>query len=215
MKSREQPPVPGADLLKKLVVAFISVLFALTQIGLSVVHAQTLSDDIDFDPPVIDHESLVTGIAGELQVISALVVDDRGLEKVTLFFRNAAGQEYQQVVMQQLAGTSNFTASIDSTVDQKKIDYYIEALDTGGNRVLKGFPFFPLVRSLTAPVVKPAPAVKETAPAKSSNTLIYVLLGALAVGLLASQGGGSSGGDDGGGEPPENTVPLTINVTPP
>jgi hypothetical protein len=201
--------------LRKPGMALLALALAFTQVAWSVAQAQALTDDIDFDPPVIDHESLVTGIAGELQVFSAVVVDDRGLERVTLYYRSATGQDYQQVPMQRLSGTDNYTASVDSSVGQQKVEYYIEALDTGGNRVLKGFPFFPLVRSLEAPppvqvAEKPAPP-----PTPERNNTLYIVLGVLAVGLLAGLAGGSDGGGGGGGEPTDNTVPLTINVSPP
>ena len=214
--------------LRKLLCCVLAGGLLVSQTAFSVAQAQTVTDDIDFDPPVIDHESLVTGIAGELQVFSALVVDDRGLEEVTLYYRNATGQDYQQIAMQPMSGTDNYTASVDSTPQQEKVEYYIEARDTGGNRVLKGFPFFPLVRTLEAPA--PAPVVEQPAPPPPAastgnrNTTLYVVLGAVALGLLAAlavSGGGGGGGDNGGGagggggESPDSTVPLTINVSPP
>ncbi len=206
-------------LLRKLGLSLLALALALSQIAFSVAQAQTISDDIDFDPPVIDHESLVSGVSGEIQVFSALVVDDRGLERVTLYYRSTTGQEYQQVPMQRLSATDNYTASVDSAVDQKKIEYYIEALDSGGNRVLKGFPFFPLVRGLEAPRQVPVAEQAVTPPpaeAKSNNAL-YIVLGVLAVGLIVGLAGGSSdnGGGGGGVPPDDNTVPLTINVSPP
>ena len=85
--------------LRKLLCCVLAGGLLVSQTAFSVAQAQTVTDDIDFDPPVIDHESLVTGIAGELQVFSALVVDDRGLEEVTLYYRNATGQDYQQICL--------------------------------------------------------------------------------------------------------------------
>jgi len=206
----------AGSIARKSLFVLLAVSLTITQIGFSVAQAQVLGDDIDFDPPVIDHESLVSGVAGELQVFSALVVDDRGLERVTLYYRGTTGQDYQQVTMQRLSATDNYTASVDSGVEQQKIEYYIEALDTGGNRVLKGFPFFPLVRVLeAAPVAQqiepPAPVASATT---ERNTALYIVLGVLAAGLIAGLAGGSNSGG-GGGEPPVNTVPLTINVSPP
>lgn len=202
-------------LLRKLGTFALALALAISQVALSVAQAQTLSDDIDFDPPVIDHESLVSGISGEMQVFSAVVVDDRGLERVTLFYRAETGQDYRQAPMQRLSATDNYTASVDSAENQKKIEYYIEALDTGGNRVLKGFPFFPLVRALEAPVA--APVVEQVAtppPPAKSNSALYLVLGVLAAGLIAGLAS-DSGGSGGGGDPADNTVPLTINVSPP
>lgn len=202
--------------LRKPCMALMALALAFSQVAWSVAQAQALTDDIDFDPPVIDHESLVTGIAGELQVFSAVVIDDRGLERVTLYYRSTTGQDYQQAPMQRLSGTDNYTASVDSTLEQKKVEYYIEALDTGGNRVLKGFPFFPLVRGLEAPKTAAVAEAPAPAPTPQRNNTLYIVLGVLAVGLLAGLSGGSDGGGGGGGgEPTDNTVPLTINVSPP
>ena len=123
--------------------------------------------------------------------------------------------------MRQVEGTSEFVVTIDTLVDQNRIEYYIEAVDTGGNRVLKGFPFFPLVRQLNG-VTEPAPPPPVQAEEPKRNTLIYVALGvaaAVGVGLALLSGGGGDDGNDGGNDPdpmPERgTVPLTIVVSPP
>ena len=63
-------------------------------------------------------------------------------------------------------------------------------------------------------------SVAEAPESSSSrNGLIYVLLGVAAIGIVAAVAGGGGGGDD-GPEAPEpmpgdDTVPLTITVTPP
>lgn len=188
------------------------VLFALQQ--LSTVHAQYLNPDLDIDPPVIDHEALEVGVAGESQLFSALVIDDKGIEYVDLYHRASANAEYQKTSMSSHSEADRFTTTISTQLGQTRIEYYIEAADTGGNRVLKGFPFFPLVRNLDVPVPV-QPAVITTSPVKESgggqSKLLYVLLGALAVGLLASA---SSSGDNSG--PDTGTqVPLTINISSP
>ena len=176
---------------------------------------------IDIDPPVIDHEALETGDSGQAQEFRAGVVDDRGLRRVWLFHRDKSGAQYSSVPMRQVEGTSEFVVTIDTLVGQNRIEYYIEAVDTGGNRVLKGFPFFPLVRQLNG-VTEPAPPPPVQAEEPKRNTLIYVALGvaaAVGVGLALLSGGGGDDGNDGGNDPdqmPEpGTVPLTIVVSPP
>lgn len=163
---------------------------------------------LDIDPPVIDHEALETGVPGQEQTFSAVVIDESGLEHVLLFHRDRSGAQYSSVKMKQTEGTAEFTATIDTSLGQNRIEYYIEALDTGGNRVLKGFPFFPLVRQLeSAPVA--STAAEETAAPQSR--MIYVLLGVAAVGLALAL----SGGDDNPTvepPPPPGTVPLNIEV---
>ncbi len=166
--------------------------------------------EIDIDPPVIDHEALESGTSGEQQQFSAGVVDDRGLRHVMLFHRDRSGAQYESAEMLAEEGSEEFTVSVDTGLGQSRIEYYIEALDTGGNRVLKGFPFFPLVRQLTPPTAN-VTAVSE--PSAPESRMIYVLLGVAAVGLALALAGDSDGNP--GGNPEPDTVPLNIQVTPP
>jgi len=161
------------------------------------------SADIDIDPPVIEHEALKTGVPGELQVFSAEVFDDRGLESVQLFYRSRPGGDYESVAM--TSEGSTFTATVETQLGQREIQYYIEALDTGGNRVLKGFPFFPLVRPLESSSVNPASQVD--AEPESDSKVLYVILGIAVVGLLAAMSGDKKS--------PENTRSLEIEVLQP
>jgi hypothetical protein len=167
---------------------------------------------IDLEPPLIDHEALISGQAGEVQTFSALVRDERGVESVQFFFRMGTSGDFASIPMRLIPGTSNFVVTIETSAQHELIEYYIEARDTGGNRVLKGFPSRPLVRDLSAPAgVTPASPVVDAPPAESGRpNWLYVLLGVAAVGLLLSQG--DSGG---GGEPSVPTVPLTITATQP
>lgn len=171
--------------------------------------------EIDIDPPVIDHEALESGRSGDSQDFKAIVVDDRGLKHVMLFHRDRSGAQYESVQMQSVEGSDEYTATVATSLGQTRVEYYIEALDTGGNRVLKGFPFFPLVRELTPPT---ASVADEKESSGSQSRVIYVLLGVAAVGLalaLAGGGGGDGPEDDGGPDPTPGTVPLNIEVTPP
>ena len=171
--------------------------------------------EIDINPPVIDHEALETGTPGEPQKFSAIVIDDRGLTHVVLYHRDRSGAQYSSVEMEQTAGTSGqYTATIETSAGQNSVEYYIEALDTGGNRVLKGFPFFPLVRQLEPLPAAPVEVTETTGPDKR---LIYVLLGVAAVGLAAvALSGGDSGEPEGDiMQPMVPTVPINITVTPP
>ncbi len=196
------------------------MLLVFNQSSFAFAQAQVVPSALDIDPPVIDHESLEIGVAGQLQLFSALVVDDRGIEYVDFHYRGTTNSDYQKVSMAQVAGTANFAASIETELGQSKIEYYIEAADTGGNRVLKGFPFFPLVRDLELP-----PTAKPSTTDVTSNDSnggvgskwLYVGLGALAVGLLISASSSSDGGGDGGTPPvePDDEVPLTINISSP
>jgi len=171
--------------------------------------------DIDIDPPVIDHEALKSGIPGQDQEFRALVIDDQGLKHVWLFHRDRSGAQYTSVPMQRVGETSEFVVTIGSALGQNRIEYYIEAVDTGGNRVLKGFPFFPLVRQLSPLAGEPAAPVEPAA--KSDSKLLYVILGvaAVGVGLALLSGGDDNDGATGPVTPEPGTVPLTIVVNPP
>lgn len=171
--------------------------------------ASNLPVDIDIDPPAIDHESLETGVPGQAQRFKALVVDDQGLKHVKLFYRDRSGVQYSSVDMEQVDSSSEYSVVIETSLGQTRIEYYIEALDTGGNRVLKGFPFFPLVRQL-----EPAPGstTQVTEEAAPESRIIYVLLGVAALGLAIALLGDDS--DPPVTQPP-GTVPLNIIVTPP
>jgi len=74
--------------------------------------------------------------------------------------------------MQRVGNTNEYTVTIDTSVGQDSVEYYIEALDTGGNRVLKGFPFFPLVRQLDP---GPASATPSTEASGPDRKVIYVI----------------------------------------
>ena len=77
--------------------------------------------------------------------------------------------------------------------------------------MLKGFPFFPLVRQLEPLPGTTAEATETSGPDKR---IIYVILGVAAVGLAAVLLSGGGGSDDPTVEPP-GTVPINITVTPP
>lgn len=186
-----------------------------TQSAVVFAQSQVVPSALDIDPPVIDHESLETGVAGQLQLFSALVVDDRGIDYVDFYYRSKANSDFEKIPMEPVVGTANYVASIETELGQPKIEYYIEAADTGGNRVLKGFPFFPLVRNLAIEqLTTVAPSTGSSASSSGDSRWLYVALGALAVGLLVSA---SSSGGDGGTTPvdPDDQIPLTINISSP
>ncbi len=166
---------------------------------------------IDLEPPLIDHEALISGMAGDVQTFSALVRDERGVESVQFYFRMESSGDFASIPMRLIPGTSNFVVTIETSSHHKVIEYYIEARDTGGNRVLKGFPSRPLVRDLGAPGAPPTAVAEPASVSADRPRWLYVLLGVAAVGLLISQ----SDGGGGGGDPAVPLVPLTVTATQP
>ena len=171
---------------------------------------------IDVDPPTIELEAVDEGIRGETQVFSATVEDNNEVSMMTLHYRFGNTSNYQSVPMSPIAGTSIYTASVDtSDTSITLIQYYMEARDSGGNRTVQGFAFDPFERVLVEQqeVVATAPAGTAVVPAapvrmSTQRKVIYGLLGVLVVGGLVAASSSSSG--SGGGADEE--VDLTIFV---
>lgn len=192
--------------------------------------AQLEETVIDLDPPQVDHIPSEAGIAGETQSISVRAVDAQGISSVTLMHRADSAGEYESVLMRRVAGSDNFIAAIDSAREQRVVEYYFLVIDTGGNKVLSGFPYKPFARALIPrPSVEPLPGngtpVGGEAPAqtaKSTNVgnvspntgnggstgrvVLWAVLGLVVLGALASAGGGDSG------SPATDTVPVILDI---
>ena len=180
----------------------------------------------DVNPPVIELDETREGISGETQVFTALVTDDLGLQDVKLYHRFAGQTPYNSLLMTQLGDTDYFTANVPTEeTETRTIEYYIQARDNGGNRVIKGFAFEPYLRYLIPPepleaeeqeIVTAAPEpTPEPAPVKKSGGFKwwYLVLGIIAAGGIATAagGGGDDGGSGGGGSPTQ--VPGTVTIS--
>lgn len=192
-----------SKVLRAMTSAFLTMCLCL----LAISSLQAQSDDID--APVIAVDEVESGIAGEAQVFSARVSDDKTLISVVLFHRMSGDEAFIAEDMEKIGSTDVFAVTVETdSADNRSIEYYIQAEDAGGNKSLSGFAFDPLVRELRAGV----PLAIPTASPRLSNRNRWLLaaLGVLAVGVLASQSGGGSGG---GGDTPQ-TVPVNITVNP-
>jgi len=159
-------------------------------------------DELDVDPPLIRHEVVPEAPAAFRQLFNAEVTDDRALASVTLFWRFEGEDRYQPVEMTAVPDSPAWSARVPtSDLESRAIEYYLQARDTGGNRTVRGFAFSPLVRTIRSD--RPLATPVESAPATVARSrVIYYVLGALTIGLVA--GFVSSGGDgDDGGEPSE------------
>jgi len=153
-------------------------------------------DAIDVEPPLIEHEVLLEAPAAFRQVFSAEVEDDRELVSVTLHWRFEGDERYTLTPMRPVPGSAIWSASVPtSDLESRAIEYYLQARDAGGNRTVRGFAFSPLTRRICA-TSQAAPPPGDPAPTVQRSTMVYYVLGALVVGLvagLASSGGGSDG----------------------
>lgn len=205
-----------------LIVAMIAI-----QCWLPVANAQSaggvLPVAIDIEPPVIDLEETTTGVAGESQVFTALVADNQALKDVKLYYRFNGQGPFASLLMLPLSDSGYYTAKIPTTRSETRaIEYYVQARDQSGNRVVSGYAFDPLVRTLT-PQQQPQPnivaAPAEPPVADNTNTgsggvkWWHIALGVLAVGAIAGMSGDSGGGGDNNGT--GNGVPITLTATPP
>jgi len=189
------------------------------ELSVPIAHAQGVPDAT---PPVIEHQPLERATAARRQVITAQVADERVLRDVTLYYRREGESPYRPLTMRSVADSAFFSASIATDpADLRRIEYYLQARDTGGNRTVSGFAFDPWIRELdsaTVPAIAAAPSVPAATTVTDPAPTIgiggvpwwQIALGAVAVGTLAAlaSGGSGGGGDDG-------TVPFTLTLSEP
>jgi len=176
----------------------------------SVLHAQT---EIDIEPPLVEHEPLESGEAGTVQEFTATVVDDRELDEVLLFHRFAGEDAFDETPMRRVASSSVFTASVETEADDPRaIEYYIQARDQAGNRVIKGYAFSPLVRRMsdedgTSAAGGSPGAEPEIEKSGGGRRWLYIGLGVLAAGAIAAAATTAEDGETGDA----NTFTVTLD----
>ncbi len=185
----------------RLFSACFAAWFALVQAlwGVAPAFAQSATP-IDLEPPLIEHE-IVTEVESNIrQTFVATVVDDDELDSVRLFYRFSGELTYSSELMSRVSFSSSYIAQINTDpAIETSIEYYIQAKDKSGNRTVRGYAFNPLERNvvlsedyLTANAAEPE-VVPVTDEPKTSRKTLYVVLGVLAVGLIAGLAGGSGG----------------------
>ena len=203
--------------------------------------ATAQDDDVDLEPPLIEHEVLPEADAASRQSFVAQVVDDRELASVRLYWRHAGETRFEPLPMGRVSSSSTWIAEVATEPDEtRSIEYWIEARDRGGNRTVRGFAFSPLVRRVLAPpgAVASGDGTGSSGPARpresrrgvpggapgaepgqapARRTALWVVLGALGAALvvgLAASGGGGGGGGSGGGCG-DDGCEVTITFDPP
>lgn len=204
---------------KSVLSTCFAVWFAVTQamFGIAPAFAQQAGSAIDLDPPLIEHDIISEVESNTRQTFVATVVDDDELESVRLFYRFSGEPTYSSTLMNRVSYSSSYIAQINTDPSiATAIEYYIQARDISGNRTVRGYAFNPLIRSITIEDAELAgntskASVKDAsaAPAKPKKAL-YVVIGVLAVGLLA--GLASGGGSNGGNSCDDSGCKLDINI---
>lgn len=177
------------------------ILFCFCLIVNPMLYAQTTNTTVDFDPPEVEH---IVGNSvlpeNTAATITASVRDNVEVKSVVLHFRSKGEQEYSARAMSRSGETELYILTLEaSEIKQPGLDYYLEATDTTGNAVLEGFPLIPLTLTVGRAIANPTSDSNDTAGSGvSKKTWIWIGLGVLVAGALASSGGGSSGSDDTG-----------------
>lgn len=182
--------------------------------------AQSVNNPTDINPPTIELEEIPSGVAGQEQVFTSLVSDEGDIKDVTLFYRYKGQQAFVSLPMNQLGNSVYYVASVrPSETETRAIEYYVQAIDIAGNRQIEGFAFEPITRELNPPdrpsttATTPTTATDTTTTSKSGGLKIWhIVVGVLAVGLIAGAAAGGGGGSD---SSPDETVPLTLTVNSP
>jgi hypothetical protein len=155
--------------------------------------------------------------------ITISATDNTGIKDVILFYRVIGEDNFEQLPMIRTGRHDNYAAIVPvERIRVPGIEYYVQAEDLAGNKVLRGFDFSPLKVFVVshglkqAVVATPIPSenTQEATGNKKSSTVKWVLIGlgaAAVAGLgLALGGGGSNGGGSGGGA---DTGTVNIDAT--
>jgi len=199
------------------VLACSQIMLSLLASGLSPAYAQTL----DTEPPRLSIDALEEADKSEAQVFTVTATDNQSIGSVTLFYRLDSESEFQDGEMQRSGESDRFSFTLpaeDISSSVNTVQYYIEARDDAGNRMLQGFSFDPLERVL----LDQSESVSSNTPASSESTsllsslstgqkVVIGVAGIIVIGALVSAGGGGSDGDSSGAGP---GVPVEITVEP-
>jgi hypothetical protein len=191
---------------RRVLCVLAALILSVSSASLPVAHAQSAAED--YEPPLIEHDVIERAAAAGSQEFAANVVDNQALADVILYYRFAGEEEFRMLPMTQVAASAVYSASVESDInDARSIEYYIQARDEAGNRVVKGFAFSPLVRLIGDGSDVQQATVAESAPKSSSGRRwLYIGLGVLAVGAIAAAA--NSGGSD---DPPTGDFQIVLD----
>lgn len=198
--------------VSRIISVFMALLLSLSPAMTSLAQAQAARD---ITPPKVLHEPDSGEVPSDQPyVVSATVSDENGVGNVTLFFRQVGSSIFNSVDMTPTGKADVFVTEINpAELNPPGLEYYIQAEDTSGNTLLRGFTFEPLVLKIGEGssgsdqlASQSTDEVKKSG--SSSSKWLWIGLGVLAVGGLAAGGGGGGGG--GGNEDPSVTINAPI-----
>lgn len=197
--------------------AFSQLILSLTMFGVLPASAQTL----DTEPPRLGIDELEESDRSASQEFIVTATDNQGIGSVVLFYRLDPDAEFLNENMQRSGESDRFSFTLPAeeiAPSNSVIQYYIEATDEAGNRMLQGFSFDPLERSLLDQSELAAGTVTEEAESSSflgslstGQKVVIAVAGIIVIGALASAGGGGSDSDSSSSGP---MVPVTITTPP-
>lgn len=150
----------------------------------------------DTNPPVIVHSPMKQITEGMPVRIQATVTDNNEVNKVMLNYRRKGDNAYLQTRMIDTGGSNIYSVDLPDNIG-KRIEYFIEAIDTAGNDI-KGEPYEITVPAVSMKLTGVAPLDTEESVLKLQSRKdgvskwVWIGLGVLAVGALANSGGGES-----------------------
>ena len=169
----------------------------------------------------LDDDEIETGVLGESQLIEADVGAETEVTDITLFHRFDGEREYRSSPMQPTGSPRVFAARVPTEgVQARRLEFYIVAEDAGGDALLRGNSFEPLVRELVLPAqdlaARDVPSPDEPGPSFGRSRYLWYGLGILAAGVLIAAAVDDSGDDGGGAEGcGEAGCDLTLVLPPP
>jgi len=170
----------------------------------------------DLFAPEIKNNLTATKIyPGEPANIHAVVTDNIGVEKVTLFYRNIGATDFKRKNMIRELTTDIYQVSLPEVM-APGIEYYIQANDEEGNTIFHGHTFSPLTITVLSDIdtqetldsMETPELITNKNTEKGLSKWIWIGLGVLAVGAIAASGRGSDGGS---ADPATTTVVVTAS----
>ena len=176
----------------------------------------------DVSAPEVQHSPLLEKVANnESQIISATVTDDVAVQSVILFFRPSGIPTFNQRRMNRVGDSDIYSATLRAEeLISSGLEYYIQAKDLAGNKILRGHSFTPLTIDIKHKIAdEPRSSTTERfastpAPDPQKKSILknkwFWIAGAVILGAAAGSGGGGSGEEEA-----SNTGSLAVSVPAP